>query len=471
LVAKAHNLDTQVKIRAYATWFCRQVLAGSSSMKIDKIRQLDKKHVMHTWTVNARVDPRVIVDAEGVYFFDSDGNRYLDFCSQLKCVNTGHKNHKIIKAIQEQVEKVCFVSTSFAIEPRSKLVKALAELTPGDLNKFFFTLGGSDAVENAIKFAKAYTQKHKIISLYRSYHGATYGAASLTGDRRRTCIEPGIPGVVHVHNPFCYRCSFGYSPNNCGLQCAEQITEVIAYEDPDTVAAILLEPVTGAGGVIIPPQGYLKRLRQICDEWNILLIADEVMTGFGRTGEWFAVQNWNITPDLMTMAKGLTSSYLPLGAVAISEKISSVLDEQMLYCGLTYSAHPVCCAAACAAIEVYQDGNLIENARLMGEILREELEAIKSRHSCVGDVRSIGLFGCLDLVKNRETKEPIDAKRHGKEISKRLMAQGLYSPVGSMQPITILFTAPPLSINEQQLRGGLGIIDDVLDYVDTLAEG
>lgn len=440
-------------------------------MDADEIRRLDKKHVMHTWTVNARVDPRVIVDVDGVYIIDNEGKRYLDFCSQLKSVNVGHRNHKIIKAIQEQVERVCFISTGFAIEPRSRLVKALAELTPGDLNKFFFTLGGADAVENAVKFAKAYTKKFKIISLYRSYHGATYGAVTLTGDRRRTWAEPGIPGVVHVHNPFCYRCSFGLTSPGCGLQCAEHIAEVIAYEDPDTLAAIIVEPVTGAGGIIIPPEGYLKRLREICDQNNILLIADEVMTGFGRTGQWFAMQHWDVVPDLMTIAKGLTSSYLPLGAVALSEKVSRVLENEMLYCGLTYSAHPVCCAAACATVEVYKEDSLIENSRAMGEILKIGLERLKDRHICVGDTRAIGLFGCLDLVKNRHTKEPIDSKGFGKEISKRLMDKGLYSPIGSMQPITILFTAPPLSINERQLHEGLEIIDEVLDYVDTLTEG
>jgi taurine--2-oxoglutarate transaminase len=440
-------------------------------MDAEEIRRLDKMHVMHTWTVNANVDPRVITDVDGVHILDSEGKRFLDFCSQLKCVNVGHKNHRIIKAIQEQVENVCFVSTGFAHESRSRLVKALAELTPGDLNKFFFSLGGADANENAIKFAKACTKKQKILSLYRSYHGATYGAVTLTGDRRRTWAEPGIPGVIHVLGPFCYRCSFGLTHPACGLQCAEHIAEVVAFEDPDTLAAIIIEPVAGAGGIIIPPDGYMQRLREICDEHSVLLIADEIMTGFGRTGRWFAMQHWDVVPDLMTMAKGLTSAYLPLGAVALSEKVSSVLDNQMIYCGLTYSAHPVCCAAASATIEVYKEENLIENSRAMGEILNAELDRLKSKHVCVGDARSIGLFGCLDLVKNRHTKEPISLKHYSKEISRRLMDKGLYSPVGSMQPIMILFIAPPLTIGEHQLGEGLGIIDEVLDYVDTLTEG
>jgi taurine--2-oxoglutarate transaminase len=440
-------------------------------MDIEEIKRLDKMHIMHTWTVNANVDPRVIADVDGVYIIDGEGRRFLDFSSQVKCVNVGHKNRKIIKAIQKQVENVCFVSTGFAHESRSRLAKALAELTPGDLNKFFFTLGGADANENAIKFAKACTKKQKILALYRSYHGSTYGAVTLTGDRRRTWAEPGIPGVVHVLNPFCYRCSFGLSHPECGLRCVEHIAEVVAYEDPDTVAAIIVEPVTGAGGIIIPPEGYMKRLREICDKNNILLIADEIMTGFGRTGHWFAMQHWDVAPDLMTIAKGLTSAYLPLGAVVLSEKVSKVLDNEMIYCGLTYSAHPVCCAAARATIEVYKEENLIENSRAMGEILKVGLEKLRNRHVCVGDARSIGLFGCLDLVKNRHTKEPINLKRYSKEISKRLMGLGLYSPVGSMQPIMILFIAPPLSIKETELREGLDIIDEVLDYVDTLTAG
>ena len=439
-------------------------------MDAEEIKRLDKIHVMHTWSVNANLDPRVIVDADGEYIFDSDGQRFLDFSSQVKCVNVGHKNSKIIKAIDEQIKKVCYLSTGFAYESRSKLGKSLAEVTPGDLNKFFFTLGGADDNENAIKFAKFYTQKQKILSLYRSYHGATYGALTLTGDRRRTWAEPGIPGVVHALNPFCYRCPFGLTHPECDLQCARHIEEVVTYEDPDTLAAIIIEPVIGACGIIPPPDGYMRRLREICDQNSILLIADEIMAGFGRTGRWFAMQHWDVVPDLMTMAKGMTSAYLPLGAVAISDKISKILDKEMIYCGLTYSAHPVCCAAACATLEVYKEQNLIENAFAMGKILKAELEKIKNRHACVGDARSIGLFGCLELVKNRNTKEPIDPKQYGKEISKRFMTRGLYCPVGSMQPIMCIEIVPPLTINEDQLREGLEIIDDVLGYADTLTD-
>ncbi|UCD70907.1 MAG: aminotransferase class III-fold pyridoxal phosphate-dependent enzyme [Syntrophobacterales bacterium] len=442
-------------------------------MDAAEIKKLDKAHIMHSWAVNATLDPTVISDVDGVYLIDGNGRKILDFSSQLLCVNVGHKNQKIIKAIQEQAEKVCYVYPGFSYESRVKLGQTLAGVTPGDLEKFFFTLGGAEANDNAIKIARAYTRKHKILARYRSYHGATFGAITLTGDPRRPPVEPGIPGVIHVLDPYCYRCPFGSTYPECGIQCVEHIAEVIQYEIADTVAAVIIEPVTGSNGIIIPPDGYLKRLREICDENNILLIADEVMSGFGRTGQWFAIQNWDVVPDLITMAKGLTSSYIPLGAVAMCREVSSTLDEEMLYCGLTYNAHPLSCAAAKATIEVYREEKLIENARVMGSILKAELERLKEKHACVGDARAIGLFSCLELVKNKRTKEPLSpynamgkAAENSTEISKHLMARGLFTFVRWM----FLFIAPPLSISEDQLREGLSIIDEVLDYADTLTE-
>jgi len=440
-------------------------------MDVDEIKRLDKAHIMHPWAVNASIDPTVIADVDGIYLIDSSGRRIIDFSSQLMSVNVGHKNQKIIKAIQEQAEKVCYVYPGFTYESRVKLGQSLAEVTPGDLNKFFFTLGGAEANDNAIKIARAYTKKNKILARYRSYHGATFGAITLTGDPRRPPVEPAIPGVVHFLDPYCYRCSFGLTYPECGLRCAEHVAEIIQYEIADTVAAVFVESVTGSNGIIIPPDGYMKRLREICDENNVLLITDEVMSGFGRTGQWFAVQNWNVVPDLLTMAKGLTSSYIPLGAVAMSKKVSSTLDEEMFYCGLTYNAHPLSCAAAIAAIEVYKEEKLIENARAMGSILKTELERLKEKHACVGDARAIGLFSCLELVKNKKTREPLSpynamgkAAENSTEISKRLMARGLFTIVRWM----FLFIVPPLPTNEAQLREGLSIIDEVLDYADTL---
>jgi taurine--2-oxoglutarate transaminase len=442
-------------------------------MDASEILKFDKMHILHSWSVNESLNPRVITDVDGVYFTDSDGRRFLDFSSQLKCVSVGHKNQKIIQAIQAQAEKICYISPAFAEESRARLGKALAAVTPGDLNKFFFTLSGAESNENAIKFARAYTKKFKILAHFRSYHGASYGAISLSGDPRRPPVEPGIPGVVHTLNPYCYRCSFGLAYPQCQLQCAEHIAEVIQYEVADTIAALLVETITGAGGTIIPPAGYLERVKAICDENNILLIADEVMTGFGRTGQWFGIQHWDVTPDMITMAKGLTSAYLPFGAVAVSGEISDALEKEMLFCGLTYSAHPLCCAAAAATLEVYREENLIENSRSMGNILSVELERLKLKHACIGDVRSIGLFASIELVKNKKTKEPLvpynaagKAGKIAKEISDRLMAKGLYTLVRWM----FLSIAPPLSIKEDELRQGLKIIDDVLDFVDTLTE-
>lgn len=442
-------------------------------MNSTEIKNLAKTHILHSWAVNAEIDPPVITDVDGVYIIDSEGRKILDFSSQLMCVNVGHKNQKIIKAIQEQAEKVCYLYPGFAYESRAKIGKALAEVTPGDLNKIFFTLGGADANDSAIKIARAATKKHKILARYRSYHGATYGAITLTGDPRRPPVEPALPGVIHVLDPYCYRCPFALTYPECGLQCAEHIAEVIQYETADTVAAVFMESVVGSNGLIVPPDGYMQRVKEICEKNDVLFVVDEIMSGFGRTGKWFAIEHWDVAPDIMTMAKGLTSAYIPLGAVAVSPKVSDVIDKEVLYCGLTYGAHPLSCAAACAAIEVYKEENLIENARDMGTILKTELKRFKEKHVSVGDVRAIGLFSCIELVKNKRTKEPLSpfnamgkAAENSTEIFKRLIAKGLFTFVRWM----FLFIAPPLSINEAQLREGLSIIDEVLDYADTLTE-
>ncbi len=440
-------------------------------MDIDEIKRLDQLHVMHCWSVNKSLDPLVIKDVEGVYLIDQNDRRILDFSAQMKAVNVGYKNPNIVKAIQEQAGQVCYISPAFAYESRSKLARDLAEITPGDLDKFFFTLAGADANENAIKMARAYTKKHKILSYYRSYHGATYGAITLGGDPRRPPVEPGIPGIVRLLNPYCYRCPFRLTYPECDLHCADHVAEVIAYESPETIAALIIEPIVGAGGIIIPPDGYLQRVKAICEENCILFIADEIMTGFGRSGKWFAVQHWDVVPDMITMAKGMTSAYVPLGAVALSKKVSTALEQDMLYCGLTYSAHPLLCATAHATLKVYKTENLVENSRILGEILESELGKMQARHPCIGDVRCLGLFGCIELVRNRKTKEPLvpyNAKGKealpSKEITKRLLQNGVYTPMRWM----FLSISPPLSISEDELRQGLAVIDDVLEYADSL---
>jgi taurine--2-oxoglutarate transaminase len=435
----------------------------------EEIVNLNREYVFFSWSVQSKVNPIAAVRSEGVYFWDADGKRYLDFSSQLMNVNIGHGNRKMIEAIQRQVAEMAFVYPGIATEQKGRLGQLLAEITPGDLRKSFFTLGGADANENAIRFARLYTGRNKVIARYRSYHGATAGALSLTGDPRRWPSEPLIPGVIHVQDPYCYRCPFGWTLETCHRECIQHIEQVIEFEGPETVAAVLMEGVTGTSGLIIPPDDYWPRLREMCDRYGIVLIDDEVMSGFGRTGEWFAVDHWKVAPDIMTMAKGITSGYVPLGAVVVSGAIADYFEERSLPMGLTYSGHPVSAAAGVAAIEVYREDKLIENAREMGAILKEGLEELKAKHPSVGDVRSIGLFAMIELVKNRETKEPL-APWNAKAGELGVMAQvpgalrerGMYT----FSKWSWIFVVPPLSINLSELNDGLRILDEVLGITD-----
>ncbi|MGD2148129.1 MAG: aminotransferase class III-fold pyridoxal phosphate-dependent enzyme, partial [Anaerolineae bacterium] len=420
----------------------------------EAIKTLDRRHLVHSWSVQADLDPMVVETGKGVYFWDADGNKYLDFSSALVNLSIGYQHPRVVEAIKKQAEKMCYARPDSACLSRSRLAEDLAAVTPGDLKHFFFTLAGADANENAVKIARAYTGKFKILAKYRSYHGATYGAISLTGDPRRPPVEPGIPGVVHFLDPYCYRCSFGLTYPECNLRCAEHVEEVIHYESPATVAAVLVETQTGAAGFFAPPDGYMQRLRQICDRHNILLIVDEVMVGFGRTGKWFAVDHYDVTPDLMSLAKGITCGYVPLGCVAISDRIMEKLSQEMLYAGLTYNSHPLACAAGSAVLQVYHDENLIENSRKQGIYVKARLEDMKSRHRCVGDVRGMGLFCCLELVNDRQTKEPLDPVVAG-TIRGRLLERGLSTNVMR----NLLFVGPPLIITESELAIGLDIID------------
>lgn len=434
-----------------------------------EIINLNREYVFFPWAVQSQVDPIPAVRSEGVYFWDADGKRYLDFSSQLMNVNTGHGNQKIIKAIQGQVARMAYVYPGIANEPKGRLGQLLAEITPGDLSKTLFTLGGAEANENAIKFARLYTGRHKIVSRYRSYHGATAGAMALSGDPRRLPVEPLIPGVVHVMDPYCYRCPFGWTLETCHRECITHVEQVIKFEGPENVAAIILEGVTGTSGLIIPPDDYWPRMREMCDRYDILLIDDEVMSGFGRTGEWFAVNHWDVVPDLMTMAKGITAGYVPLGALTVSKAIADHFESRPFPMGLTYSGHPVSTAAAVATIAVYKEEKLVENAKAMGVMLKEGLEELKARHPSVGDVRSIGLFAVIELVKDRETKEPL-APWNAKPWEMGVMAQvpgalrerGMYTFV----KWNWIFAIPPLSINETELHHGLRILDEVLDITD-----
>jgi taurine--2-oxoglutarate transaminase len=425
-----------------------------------EIVDLSREHVFFSWSVQNAVDPIPVAGGEGIYFWDPDGKRYMDFSSQLISLNIGYQHPKVIAAIQEQAGKLSAAHPSAAHEPKAILGQRIAEVTPGDLNKVFFTLGGADANENAIKFARQYTGRQKILSRYVSYHGATYGAITLSGDYRRPPVEPGIPGVVHVFDPYCYRCVFGYTPDICHRECISHIEQVIQYEGPDTVAALLMEGVTGSNGILVPPDDYWPRLREITRKYGILLISDEVMSGFGRTGKWFAVDHWGVVPDIMTMAKGLTSGYLPLGAVAVSDAIARHFDDKMLYMGLTYYGHPMSCAAALATLQVYQDEDLIGNSFRLGQVLAERLTQMKQRHAGIGDVRCLGLFSTIELVRDRRTREPLDSAAMN-AIKQRLLADGLTTFVHK----NMVFACPPLIITREELLTGLETIERAIAAV------
>jgi taurine--2-oxoglutarate transaminase len=429
-------------------------MANETHFTAQEIVDLNKEYTFFSWSNQGQVNPIPMVRAEGVYFWDADGKRYLDFASQLVNTNVGHQHPKVVKAIQEQAEKLTFAAPGMATVPRGMLGKKLAEITPGDLKKTFFTLGGAEANENAIKIARFYTGRHKIIARYRSYHGATYGAIALTGDYRRLPAEPAMPGVVRILDPYCYRCPFGQKLETCHRECILHIEEVIQHEGPDQIAAIFLEGITGTNGLIIPPDDYWPRVREICDKYGILLVDDEVMSGWGRTGEWFAVDNWDVVPDIITTAKGITSGYVPLGAVIVSEKIARYFDDKVLYAGLTYSGHALACAAALATIEAYEEGHIFENAKKVGQYLGKRLEELKSRHPAVGDVRYKGLFSALELVKDRESKEALDIT----PLRNFMIANGVY--VFNFK--NILFVVPPLVITQEQLEEGLSLLDEGL---------
>ncbi len=438
----------------------------------DEIVSLSLRHNFWTWSAQARVQPIPVVRAEGVYFWDASGKRYLDFNSMVMCSNIGHGNPAVIEAIVEQARELVFAGPGMATKPRALLGALLAEITPGDLNRFLYTLGGADANENAVKLARAYTGRHKILSRYRSYHGATHGAMALTGDPRRWPWEPNLmPGVVHFLDPYRYRSAF--HRNRPDVSEAEfcqdylnHLEEVIQLEGPQTIAAVLIETVTGTNGVIVPPEGYLQGVRALCDRYGLLLICDEGMSGFGRTGAWFAVDYWNVVPDLMTMAKGLTSGYAPLGAVAMREDIAAFFNERVYQGGLTYNGHPLSLAAAIANIRVMQQERLVERARALGPVMAAHLRNLGEEHPSVGDVRSIGLFGVIELVRNRRTREPM-APFNGtspemEAVRRHLLERGLFL----YTHWHTLLLLPPLIITEQQLAKGFALLDEALAIAD-----
>lgn len=438
-----------------------------------EILSLSREHVFYTWSAQARVNPIAVKRAEGVYFWDVDDKRYLDFNSMTMCVNIGHGNPRVIRAMQEQAAELPYAAPGMTTKIRALASRAVAEITPGgQLSKVLFTLGGADANENAIKLARGYTGRHKILARYRSYHGATAGAMAATGDPRRQAWEPNLmPGVVHFLDPYRYRSTFHRAnPNISEADFAQDylnhLEEIILYEGPETIAAILMESVTGTNGIIIPPEGYMQGARALCDKYGIVMIADEVMAGFGRTGKWFAIEHWNVVPDMMTMAKGLTSAYAPLGAVAMKPEIAAAFDERVFESGLTYTSHPISLAAAVANIQVMKDDRIVEHAAAMGPVLHKLLTDLGESHPSVGEVRSIGLFGILELVRNRATKEPMapwnSSSPEMAAFRKYCVEQGLFLYTHWHTALVI----PPLIITEAQLKEGFEVLDKALEITD-----
>jgi taurine--2-oxoglutarate transaminase len=435
---------------------------ASEAMTSEEIVALNRAHTFFSWSIQSAIDPIVVDHAEGVWLYTPEGKRILDFNSQLMSVNIGHGDRRVIDAITEQATKLQFVQPAFATEIRGLLGQKLAEILPGDMDKVFFTLGGAEAIENAIKFARHYTGRYKVLARYRAYHGATMGAMTLTGDPRRWANEPGLVGVVRY--PDTHR--WGEAEPRPVEKSLQGLEDVIRYEGPQTIAAVFLETIVGTNGILIPPDGYIQGVREICDRHGILMVADEVMAGFGRTGRWFAIDHWDTVPDLMTMAKGLTSSYLPLGAVAMRHKIAEAFEDKMFYGGLTYSSHPISLAASLATLRVYEEDGLIENAARMGERMREMHQRLAAEHPSVGATRNLGLFGIIDLVRSRDPWTPLTpfngTSDEMKAIGKYFREHGLYTMIANNS----VHTNPPLCITEDELAQGFEIIDAALDIAD-----
>ena len=437
-------------------------------LSASEIVEWSTRYTLFDWAVQSKISPIPVASAKGVYFYDPDGKRYLDFNSQLMSVNIGHGDPRVVEAVARQIETLSYVNSAvMTTEVRALLGHKLAQLFPGDIEKSFFTLGGAEANENAIRIAKAVTGRHKILARYRSYHGATAGAITLTGDPRRWANEPGIPGVVHVLDFY-----HGTTrPMDSAAEALRALEETIELEGPETIAAFIIEPVTGTNGILVPPDGYLEGVRELCDRYGILMIADEVMSGFGRTGRWFAVDHWGVVPDLITSAKGLTSSYVPLGAVGIRPEIATYFDEHPFTGGLTYNSHPVALAAALATIGVYEEDGLIEHSAKMGDVMRRHHEELAARHPSVGGHRNIGLFGCLELVRDRQTGEPMAPFNSGSpemaELSRFALDHGVFVNLHWNQ----VMTNPPLCITEAELAEGFEVLDQALEVTDRAVTG
>ena len=437
----------------------------------EQVRRDDRGHVFHSWSAQAQIDPLPIAEARGSHFWDYGGRKYLDFSSQLVNVNIGYQHPKLVAAIQEYAGRQCTIAPSFANDMRSEAARLLAELAAGDLDRVFFTNGGADANEHAVRMARLHTGRHKVLATYRSYHGATAGAITLTGDPRRWGSEPGIPGVVHFWGPYLYRSAFhAQTEEEETARALQHLRDTIMVEGPGTVAAVVLETVVGTNGILVPPPGYLEGVRAICDEHGILLIADEVMAGFGRCGEWFAVDHWGVTPDLITFAKGVNSGYVPLGGVLISDRVAATFDDRPYPGGLTYSGHPLACASAVASINIMREEGIIEHARDLGsDVIGPALAKLAENHPSVGEVRGLGVFWAIELVRDRETREPLvpynaagPAAAPMNEFAAACKERGLW-PFTHFNRTHVV---PPCTTTAEEVAEGIAILDDALTVAD-----
>lgn len=437
-------------------------------MNSEEIKSTLKKYSLQSWSKQRNINPISVEKGDGIYFWDYDGNRYSDMSSQLVNMNLGFGNKAIGDAIKEQVDKYCFVGPSFGAESRAKLAKKIVELMPDNMGKVFFTNAGAESNENAIKIARMFTGKSKVFSRYRSYHGSSFGSGNLTGEPRRYALEPGIPGFVKFFDPYIYREVIEFESEEAATKYyLAKLREQILYEGQDNIAAIVLETITGSNGIIIPPKGYLPGVRQLCDEFNILMICDEVMTGWGRTGKMFGFENFGIKPDIVTFAKGVTCGYVQLGGVVVSKEIAAYFDDNLLSCGLTYSGHPLACAAGVACVDYYEQEDILTNVNTVGKVLGEKLEAMKISHPCVGDVRYIGLFSAIELVKDKKTKEALVP--YGKDpegIMGKILSELKERKFMTYTHENMILVAPPLIITKEQLEEELIKLDEVLGIVD-----
>jgi len=435
-----------------------------------------KDYTLFSWSAQGKLNPINIEKAEGVYMWDRDGKKYIDFSSQLMNVNIGHGDQRVTKAVVKQMEEVSFVYPGMATQVRAELGKKLAEHSPGNLKKTFFTLGGADAIENAIKLARVYTGRHKIVTQYRSYHGGTYGALAAGGDPRKFMVDSQqMPNVVHVENPYFYRCPWGSTTEEeCAERAAANFENIIKYENPYGIAAVIFEGESGSSGCIKYPKGYLKRVREITKKYGILFIDDEVMSGFGRTGKMFAIEHHDVEPDIMCMAKGLTAGYVPLGGMIVSDEIAKHFDDNYMPLGLTYSSHPIGVAAGLEVMKIYEEDKLVDRAAEMGKYMEAQVEKLKEKHPSIGDFRNTGLLGCIELVKDRKTKEPVtawNAPAHEMEATKRMIAKIREAGMFTFAKWNFIFTAPPLTVTKEQIDEGLEIISQAISIADEYYTG